>query len=64
MKSLRKITYRSYQKSYGDYIYPELRITGDFLTKKYGLKIGDYIKVQYLKDKIVIRKEKNEKTTH
>ena len=56
MKSLRKVTYRSYQKSYRDYIYPELRISGDFLTKKYGLKIGDYVRIDYLPNKIVIKK--------
>ena len=49
MKNLRKITYRD--------VYPELRISGHFLTKKYGWKIGDYVKVEYLPNKIVIRKE-------
>lgn len=48
MKNLRKITYK------GD--YPELRIVGRFLTDKYGWKIGDHVKVDYLPNKIVIKK--------
>lgn len=59
MKATRKITYRvslPYGTGYPEHIYPELRISGKFLTEKYGLKVGDTVKVKYLKDKIVIKK--------
>lgn len=48
MKTTRKVTYRRSD-------YPCIMLEGHWLTKKYGLKIGDYVKVGYFKNKIVIK---------
>ena len=54
MKDIRKLTYQTgNQNAY----YPEITIGGKFLIDKYGWKVGDKVKMEYLKDKIVIKTE-------
>ena len=48
MKPTRKVTYRRLD-------YPCIILEGYWLTDKYGLEIGDTVKLDFLKDKIVIR---------
>jgi len=58
MKNTRKLTYKTSQAwgtGYPEYTYPELRISGKFLTEKYGLNIGDVVGMEYKKNEIVIK---------
>lgn len=46
-KPTKKVSYKSG--------YPEIRIIGRFLTDRYGLKVGDTVRIEYGERKIVIR---------
>jgi len=48
MKTTRKVTYRRHP-------YPCIILEGHWLTKKYGLQIGDKVKIEYGRKNIVIK---------
>ena len=57
MKTTRKVTYRRHP-------YPCVILEGHWLTKKYGLQIGDKVKVEYGRKNIIIKTGGDENGAH
>lgn len=57
-KPTRKVTYISCTNRWGySELKPRIKISGDWLTEKYGLRIGDTVKIKYNEKSIVIETE-------
>jgi antitoxin component of MazEF toxin-antitoxin module len=54
MKTKRKVYYLNYR----EYQVPMIRLAGKYL-QRFGLDIGDSIKVEYTTDQIIITKQKS-----
>ena len=58
LKSVIKITCKPGLENYNT--TPQLKIANKHLSK-FGFQIGDFVEVEYLRNKIIIRKVKNKK---